>query len=95
MKWEEELSCWLGTPIEVHIEDQAGHDPIAPPKKMTLGKIRMTDDNYLQIYMNEHQFLAIPLKGEEHTSYVTSEEGAVLHASDLEAQLVYKVHFGV
>ena len=69
MKWEETLSRWLGTQIEVHIEDQAGLDPVAPPKKMKLEKIRISEEqDYMQMYMSEHQFLAIPLRGEEHTS---------------------------
>lgn len=96
MNWEERLSSWLGSQIEVHIEDQAGLDPIAPPKRMKFEKVRVTDDQgYLQMYMNEHQFLAIPLRGDELTSLETSEQGAVLRSSDLAAQLVYKVHFGL
>ncbi|KRF04163.1 hypothetical protein ASG89_22560 [Paenibacillus sp. Soil766] len=95
MKWEEKLSRWLGTQIEVHIEDQAGLDPVAPPKIMTLEKIRMSEDqDYMQMYMNEHQFLAIPLRGRELTSLISSEHGTVLQSSDIAAQLVYKVHFG-
>ncbi|MBE1445876.1 hypothetical protein [Paenibacillus sp. OAS669] len=95
MKWDEKLSCWIGSQIEVHIEDQAGLDPVAHPKKMTLVKLKMTDnEEYLKIYMNEHQFLAIPIKGEALTSLVTTDHGAVLCSSDLGAQLVYKVHFG-
>ncbi|OXM87555.1 hypothetical protein [Paenibacillus rigui] len=94
MNWEEKLSRWLGSQVEVHIEDQAGLDPIAPPKRMTLAKISMTEDqSYIKMFMNEHQFLAIPLRGDEWTSFVTSEEGAVLRSSDPSAQLVYKVHF--
>jgi len=96
MNWEERLSSWLGSQIEVHIEDQAGLDPVAPPKRMTFEKVRVTDDQgYLQMYMNEHQFLAIPLRGDELTSLETLEQGAVLRSSDLAAQLVYKVHFGL
>lgn len=95
MKWEEKLSRWLGTQIEVHIEDQAGLDPVAPPKKMKLEKIRISEDqDYIQMYMSEHQFLAIPLRGEELTSLISSEYGSVLRSADIEAQLVYKVHFG-
>ncbi|NEW05834.1 hypothetical protein GK047_07355 [Paenibacillus sp. SYP-B3998] len=96
MKWEDKLSRWLGTQIEVNIEDQAGLDPVAPPKKMTLEKISITDNQeYMQIYMNEHQFIAIPLRGDEFTSLVCSDEGSVLRSSDISAQLVYKVHFGL
>jgi|GEM_PF-1940841 len=96
MKWEEELARWLGSRIEVHIEDQAGLDPVAPPKIMTFEKMRMTDDEaYLQIYMNEHQFLAIPLREEESVRYTVSACGAELASSDSVAQLVYKVHFGL
>ncbi|MCS7461522.1 hypothetical protein N0M98_15325 [Paenibacillus doosanensis] len=96
MKWEDKLSQWMGSQIEVHIEDQAGLDPVAPPKKITLEKIKMTDNNeYMQIYMNEHQFLAIPILGEDSTSLVTTDDGAVLCSSDAAAQLVYKVYFGV
>ncbi|MEW9701295.1 hypothetical protein [Paenibacillus sp. SI8] len=96
MKWEELLSQWIGSQIEVHIEDQAGLDPLAPPKKMKLEKIRISEDrDYMQMYMNEHQFLAIPLRGEEHTSLIHSENGAILSSSDIPAQLVYKVHFGL
>ncbi|KRF44126.1 hypothetical protein [Paenibacillus sp. Soil787] len=95
MKWEEKLSRWLGTQIEVHIEDQAGLDPVAPPQKMKLEKIRISEDqDYVQMYMNEHQFLAVPLRGEELTSLVSTENGAVLRSADLSAELVYKVHFG-
>lgn len=95
MKWEEKLSRWLGSQIEVHIEDQAGLDPVAPPKKMTLTKVRVSDDQeYVQMYMNDHQFLAIPLRGEEHTNLTSSEQGTILRSSDIAAQLVYKVHFG-
>ncbi|WP_054028398.1 hypothetical protein [Bacillus sp. FJAT-28004] len=96
MKWEEKLSRWLGTQIEVHIEDQAGLDPVAPPKKMTLEKIRISDDQgFMQMYLNEHQFLAIPLRGVEFTSLVSSDQGTVLRSVDLSAQLVYKVQFGL
>lgn len=95
MKWEDQLSRWLGSQIEVHIEDQAGLDPIAPPRTMKLEKFRLSDDqHYVQLYMNEHQFLAIPLRGEEHTRLISSEHGTVLQSSDIEAQLVYKVCFG-
>ncbi|KRE49769.1 hypothetical protein [Paenibacillus sp. Soil724D2] len=95
MKWEEKLSRWLGTQIEVHIEDQTGLDPIAPPKKMKLEKIRISEDqDFMQMYMSEHQFLAIPLRGEEHTSLISSEHGTILRSADIAAQLVYKVHFG-
>jgi hypothetical protein len=95
MKWEEKLSRWLGSQIEVHIEDQAGLDPVASPKKMKLEKIRISEDqDYMQMYMNEHQFLAIPLRGEEHTSLISSEHGTILRSADIAAQLVYKVHFG-
>jgi len=96
MNWEEKLSRWLGSQIEVHIEDQAGLDPIAPPKKMKLEKIRISDDQgFMQMYMNEHQFLAIPLRGDECTSLLSSDLGTVLRSADLSAQLVYKVHFGL
>lgn len=96
MNWEEKLSRWLGSQIEVHIEDQAGLDPVAPPKKMTLEKIRISDDEgFMQMYLNEHQFLAIPLRGDEFTSLVSSDQGTVLRSADLSAQLVYKVHFGL
>lgn len=95
MKWEGQLSRWLGSQIEVHIEDQAGLDPIAPPRTMKLEKFRISDDqDYMQLYMNEHQFLTIPLRGEEHTRLISSEHGTVLQSSDIEAQLVYKVRFG-
>lgn len=95
MKWEEQLSKWLGTQIEVHIEDQAGLDPVAPPKKMKLEKIHISkDQDYIQMYMSEHQFLAIPLRGEEYTSLISTEDGALLRSSDILAELVYKVHFG-
>ncbi|OAS13449.1 hypothetical protein [Paenibacillus oryzisoli] len=94
MKWEETLSKWLGSHIEVHIEDQVGLDPIAPPKKIKLEKIRISEDReYMLMYMNEHQFLAIPLKG-EHTSLTCTEHGTVLRSFDIAAQLVYKVEFG-
>ena len=46
MKWEEKLSRWIGTQIEVHIEDQAGLDPVAPPKKMKLEKIHITENTH-------------------------------------------------
>lgn len=95
MKWEEKLSRWLGSQIEVHIEDQAGLDPVASPQKMKLEKIRISEgQDYMQMYMNEHQFLAIPLRGEEHTSLISSEHGTILRSADIAAQLVYKVHFG-
>lgn len=95
MKWEETLSQWLGTQIEVHIEDQAGLDPVAPPKKMKLEKIRISEEqDYMQLYMSEHQFLAIPLRGVEHMSLESTAQGTVLRSSDIAAQLVYKVHFG-
>ena len=41
MKWEDQLSRWLGSQIEVHIEDQAGLDPVAPPRTMKLEKFRI------------------------------------------------------
>ncbi|MGG1519999.1 hypothetical protein ABE504_31730 [Paenibacillus oryzisoli] len=96
MNWKEKLSKWLGSQIEVHIEDQAGLDPVAAPKTMTLEKVLVTDDEaYIQMYMNEHQFLAIPLRGEAYTRLETSDQGTVLRSSDIAAQLVYKVHFGL
>jgi len=96
MRWEEKLSKWIGSQIEVHIEDLAGLDPIAPPKKMTLEKIRVTDDQqYIQIYMNEHQFLAIPLHGEAFTRLETSDQGTLFRSIHTASQLVYKVHFGL
>ncbi|MDD9267092.1 hypothetical protein ACFPES_08665 [Paenibacillus sp. GCM10023248] len=96
MKWEERLSRWLGSQIEVHIEDQAGLDPVAPSHKMTLTKIRMSEnEDYVQMYMNDHQFLSIPLRGKGHTSLTSTEEGTILRSSDMTAQLVYKVRFGL
>lgn len=94
MKWEEELSRWYGSQIEVHIEDLAGLDPVAPPKKMTLEKVFLTEDyKHLQIYFNATQFLAIPIQDEQMTQLIDSEQGTILRSSDPSAQLVYTVTF--
>ncbi|MFD0698180.1 hypothetical protein ACFQZT_29320 [Paenibacillus sp. GCM10027628] len=94
MDWVNECSRWYGTQIEVHIEDQAGLDPIAPPKSMILEKARLTDDQkYLQLYLNAAQFLAIPLLDETHTHFIKTGQGTVLQSWDPTAQLVYKVAF--
>jgi hypothetical protein len=94
MNWEERLAGWVGKPIEVRIEDQAGEDPIAPPKSFILDKVLLTEDHkHLQIYLNAAQFIAIPLIDEENTKLIPSEQGAILQSSDRAAQLVYKIIF--
>ncbi|WP_248925926.1 hypothetical protein [Paenibacillus hamazuiensis] len=88
MKWKNRLSDWHGRTVEIRIEDKAGQDPIAEPRTCLLHRIEVTpDDRYVQFYISDHQFMAVPVFDQEHTVL----ESDVFESHDTQAKLVYHI----
>ena len=87
MDWERRLDGWVGKLVDIRIEDQLGLDPLAPPKLITLHRVQLIDnDRVLALYMNEFQFLSVPLFMETHTKL----NGNTFESVDERAKLIYK-----
>lgn len=87
MNWEEKLARWVGRLVDIRIEDQVGLDPLAPPKLVTLYQVKWVDNNsVLALYINEFQFLSVPLFAETHTRLF----GNTFESVDEQAKLIYK-----
>ncbi|HUC91675.1 MAG TPA: hypothetical protein VMS09_06525 [Paenibacillus sp.] len=88
MDWPAELSHWRGRFAELRIEDRAGEDPVAPPKVVMLHRIAYSEDREsLLFYMNEQQFLSVPVREAGGVML----HGKVFESTDADAQLVYKI----
>lgn len=88
MNWEERLSGWVGRLVDIRIEDQAGEDPVAPPKMVQLHRVESAENGrMLQLYLNEKQFIYVPVFEENYTRL--SEK--VFESEDVQAKLIYKV----
>jgi hypothetical protein len=87
MDWESKLAGWVGKLVDIRIEDQLGLDPLAPPKLITLNRVQLIDNNrVLALYINEFQFLSVPLFAETHTKL----DGNTFESVDEQAKLIYK-----
>ncbi len=87
MDWESKLAGWVGKLVDIRIEDQLGLDPLAPPKLITLHRVQLIDnDRVLALYMNEFQFLSVPLFAQTHTRL----NGNTFESVDEQAKLIYK-----
>lgn len=87
MDWERRLAGWVGRLVDIRIEDQIGLDPLAPAKLITLHRVQLIDnDRVIALYMNEFQFLSVPLFPETHTRLC----GNTFESVDEGAKLIYK-----
>lgn len=87
MDWEQKLAGWVGRLVDIRIEDQVGLDPLAPPKLVTLHQVKLVDNNrVLALYINEFQFLSVPLFADTHTRL----NGDTFESVDEHAKLIYK-----
>lgn len=81
------MAGWVGKLVDIRIEDQLGLDPLAPPKLITLHRVQLIDnDRVLALYMNEFQFLSVPLFAHTHTRL----NGNTFESVDEQARLIYK-----
>ena len=85
---EKELEEWVGRFVEVRIVDQAGEDPIAPPRVEMLHRVVLADEGaLLKLYFNPQQFMSVPLFGPD----ATTRTARMLRSEDRGAKLVYEV----
>lgn len=93
MKWENRLSKYEGSRIQVWIEDLSGEEQ-TKPTYYTLYMAAVTEDQaYMQIYFNAAQFLSIPLFDDSHTMLESGQAGHCFISHDRKASLRYQVQF--
>lgn len=93
MGWVNRLSKYVGSSINVWIEDRSGEEQ-TKPKAYTLYKIEQSrDQQLLLIYLNETQYLSIPLFEEALTRLEPNEKGEVFVSHDQQGKLLYWVYF--
>ncbi|RAP76534.1 hypothetical protein [Paenibacillus montanisoli] len=87
MDWEEALAGWIGRLVEIRIEDQLDLDPLAPPKLITLHQVKYANNRKeLCFYLNENQFLSVPLFLEPNTQLLSNTFESV----DERSKLIYR-----
>lgn len=74
MNWLELLGGWTGRTVIAAIEDQAGLDPVSAPKTFVLHRVRLTGERtHLQLYLNDSQFVSVPLFNDGSTEFSDGE----------------------
>lgn len=89
MGWEERLAGYIGREMECWIEDVSGEKKTEPQVRR-LHKLERSEDG-LQFYLDDTQFLSVPLFGDAQTSYDPDHHEFVSRHE--EAQLIYWVRF--
>ncbi|MEX2460240.1 MAG: hypothetical protein WD469_02875 [Paenibacillaceae bacterium] len=93
MNWEQRLSQYEGSPIQIWIEDRSGEEQ-TKPKPYTLYKIKLSEDqDYLQFYIQPTQFLTVPLFDKTLTKLEEGETESSFVSHDVHAKLLYWVYF--
>ncbi len=91
MDFEAAIKPFCGKAVEVHIEDLAGQDPIAPPRTFELLRVKMVPEGtHLKCYMNLTQHISIPVFTMDCTRLeINGLNGTRFISEDHKSQLVY------
>lgn len=89
MDWQNSLANWIGNQVTVTIEDQAGPDPVSPPRSFVLIRLRLTEEKtHLQFFLNDNQFVSVPIFTDGRTRLIEQE----FVSEDVKAKLIYMIH---
>jgi hypothetical protein len=94
MEMIKQLSKYEGSSINIWIEDRSG-EAQTKPKAYTLYKVEQSNDRQqIQFYLNETQFLSIPVfDNRSLTKLEMMSSGEVFVSHDVKGKLLYWIYF--
>jgi hypothetical protein len=90
--WETSLLGFTGWKMKLLVEDAAGEHH-SPARFYTLAKVTRTEDKELRLYLNELQFVAVPLFFDGDTTLEITPSGGLFRSQDRKANLIYSAEF--
>ncbi|WP_438445241.1 hypothetical protein [Gorillibacterium sp. sgz5001074] len=90
--WERVLFRYKGWKMKLQIEDASGAHQ-TQVRYHTLERVLLTEPGELRLYLNEVQFLAVPLFEGELTGHRSTPEGGQFYSKDMSRDLVYRIDF--
>lgn len=88
MKWMTQLAPYVGSEIELWIEDVSGEEK-TKPQVIRVDHLEETEEGNLKCFLNPTQFVSIPIFADGRTRLETNEGKTCFVSEDTGAQLIY------